>query len=118
MFWKKEDLFINTGLCQYPPLKLFRYHDINQMLPEPCTTNSGIMKGMTIEKELTPEEKKIKKEVQSLKINLDIIRSNVKEINKILDDLELAYKTNKDAILDFWPLSKPYWLYFPSNSKV
>jgi len=118
MFWKNEDLFINTGVCQYPPLKLFRYHNVKQEFPEPCTTDSGIMEGMKIEKELTPEEKKIQKEVQSLKINLDITRSNAKEINKILDDLELAYKTNKDAFLDFWPLLKPYWLYFPSKAKV
>ena len=103
MFWKNEDLFINTGICQYPPLKLFRYHNVKQEFPEPCTTDSGIMEGMKIEKELTPEEKKIQKEVQSLKINLDITRSNAKEINKILDDLELAYKTNKDAFLDFGP---------------
>jgi hypothetical protein len=118
MFWKNEDLFINTGICQYPPLKLFRYHNVKQEFPEPCTTDSGTMEGMKIEKELTPEEKKIQKEVQSLKINLDITRSNAKEINKILDDLELAYKTNKDAFLDFWPLLKPYWLYFPSKAKV
>ena len=76
------------------------------------------MGGMKTEKELTPEEKKIQKEVQSLKINLDITRSNAKEINKILDNLELAYKTNKDAFSDFWPLLKPYWLYFPFNTKV
>jgi hypothetical protein len=31
------------------------------MFPEPCTTDSGIMEGMKIEKELTPEEKKIQK---------------------------------------------------------
>ncbi len=73
---------------------------------------------MKIEKELMPEEKKIQREVQSLKINLDITRSNAKEINKILDDLGLAYKTNKDAFADFWPLLKPYWLYVPSNTKV
>jgi len=54
MFWKNEDLFINTGICRYPPLKLSRYHDISQ-------TDSGTMEGMKIEKELTPEEKKIQK---------------------------------------------------------
>ena len=88
------------------------------MFPEPCATDSGIMEGMKIEKELTPEEKKIQEEVQSLKKNLDITRSNAKDINKILNDLELAYKTNKDALSDFWPLLKPYWLYFPSDTKV
>ncbi len=54
----------------------------------PC---SGKMKtSSSILEELTPEEKKIQKEVQSLKINLDITRSNAEEINKILDNLELA----------------------------
>ena len=118
MFWKNEDLFINTGICRYPPLKLSRYHDISQMFAEPCTTDSGTMEGMKIEKELTPEEKKIQKEIQSLRINLDITRSNAREINKIINDLELAYKTNKDAFSGFWPLLKPYWLYFPSNTNV
>jgi hypothetical protein len=42
----------------------------------------------------SPEEEKILKEVQSLRLNLDITRSDAKEISKILDDLELAYKTN------------------------
>jgi hypothetical protein len=117
-FWKNEDLFINTGVCQYPPLKLFRYHDVKQMFPEPCTIDSGTMEGMKIEKELTPEEKKIQEKVQSLKNSLNYMWSNAKAINKILDDLELAYKTNKDAFSDFWPLLKPYWLYFSSDTKV
>ena len=73
---------------------------------------------MKIEKELPPEEKKIQKVFQSLKINLDITWSNAKTINKILDNLELAYKTNTDAFLDFSPLLKPDWLYIPSNTKV
>ncbi len=34
-----------TIICQYQPLKLFCYHDISQMLPEPCTTDLGIMEG-------------------------------------------------------------------------
>ena len=115
---ENEDLFINTGICQYPPLKLFRYYDIRQMFPEPRTTDSGTVEGTKTEKELTPEEKKIQKEIQSLRINLDITLSNAREINKILNDLGLAYKTKKDAFSDFWPLLKPYWLYFPSNTKV
>ncbi len=48
------------------------------------------------------------KEIQSIRINLDITWSNAKEVYKILDDLELAYKTNKDAFSDFWLLLKPY----------
>ncbi len=118
MFWKNEDLFINTGICQYPPLKLFRYHDFRQMFPEPRATDSGTVEGMKIKKELTPEEKKIQKEIKSPRINLDITRSNAKEIDKILNNLEFSYKTNKDAFSDFWPLLKPFWLYFPSNTKV
>jgi len=118
MFWKNEDLFVNTGVCQYPPLKLFRHHDVKQMFPEPCTTDSGIMKGMKIEKEQTPEEKKIHQRIQSLKNNLNYTWRNAKKINKILDNLELAYKTNKNAFLDFWPLLKPYWLHFSSDTKV
>jgi hypothetical protein len=61
MFCKNEDLFINTGICRYPPLKLFPYHDISQMFHEPCATHSGTMELMKIESQLTPEEKKIKK---------------------------------------------------------
>ncbi len=76
------------------------------------------MEGMKIEKQLTPEEKMIRKEIQSLRINHDITQSNAREINKILNNLELAYKTNKDAFSGFWPLLKPYWLYFPSNTNV
>ena len=99
MFWKNEDLFINTGICQYPPLKLFRYYDIRQMFPEPRTTDSGTVEGTKTEKELTPEEKKIQKEIQSLRINLDITRSNAREINKILSDLELH---TKQTNTHFW----------------
>jgi hypothetical protein len=87
MFWKNDDLFINTGICRYPPLKLFCYHDISQMFHELCTTHSGTMEGMKIEKQLTLEKKKIQKEIQSLRINLDITWSNAREINKILNNL-------------------------------
>jgi hypothetical protein len=87
------------------------------MFSEPRTTDSGIVEGMRIEKELTLEEKKIQNEVQSLKINLDIIQSNAKKIMMILDDLELAHKTSKNTFADFWPLLKPYWHNFPSNTK-
>jgi hypothetical protein len=118
MFWKNEDLFINTGICQNAPLKPYHYHDIRKIFPKSRTTDSGTMKGMKIEKELTPEEKKIPKEVQSLKIKLDITQSNSKYITKILDNLELAYKTNKDAFSDFWPLLEPFWLHFPYSTKV
>ena len=114
MFWKNKDLFINNEICKISPFKLFCYHDI-RMFSEPRTTDSGIVEGMRIEKELTLEDKKIQKEVQSLKINLDIIQSNAKKI-KILDVLELAHKTNKNTFADFWPLLKPHWLYFPSNT--
>ena len=62
---ENEDLFISTGICQYPTLKLFRYYDIRQMFPEPRTTDSGTVEGTKTEKELTPEEKKIQRNTVS-----------------------------------------------------
>ncbi len=53
--------------------------------------------------------------MQSLKINLDITGSNVKEIYKILKGLEQAYETIKNAITDFWPLLKPFWSQYSST---
>ena len=71
------------------------------MFPITHYTNSGNVKGKEIQKSRYEETKEFQRKIKSLRLNLNITWSNIKEINKILKDLELAYKTNKNSITDF-----------------
>jgi len=68
------------------------------------------VKGKEIQKSRYEKSKEFQREIQSLRLHLNITQSNVKEINKILKDLELAYKMNKKTITDFLPLLRPFCL--------
>ncbi len=79
------------------------------MFPKTNSTNSGNVKGKEIKKSRSEESKEFQRKIQSLRLNLNTIQSNVKDINKILKDLELAYKTNKKTITDFLQLLRPFY---------
>jgi hypothetical protein len=78
------------------------------MFPKTNSTSSGNVEGKEIQKARYEESKEFQREIQSLRLHLNITQSNVKEINKILKDLELAYKMNKKTITDFLPLLRPF----------
>jgi hypothetical protein len=53
------------------------------MFPKTNSTNSGNVKGKEIQKSWSEELKEYQRKIQSLRLNLNITQSNVKDINKI-----------------------------------
>ena len=61
---------------------LLDYH-LKKMFPKTNYTNSGNVKGKEIQKSWSEELKKYQRKIQSLRLNLNITQSNVKDIYKI-----------------------------------
>jgi hypothetical protein len=51
------------------------------MFPKTYSTNSGNVKGKEIQKSRPEETKEFQRKIKFLRINLNITRSNIKEIN-------------------------------------
>jgi len=83
------------------PFQILLDYHLKNMFPKTNSTNSGNVKGKEIKKSRSEESKEFQRKIQSLRLNLNTIQSNVKDINKILKDLELAYKTKKKPLQTF-----------------